>query len=171
MVAPSTFSLAWSSLQIPGPGRKRPEVRRTNRLPLARREVRLRRSDPRTRLHFTPCQCTVSVTRWARPSAKPTFHQLAGSEPYICPNFVGAYIGLSARSSAKLRFGRARAHLGLPAALLGPSGPDSESSKWDPYDNMGDLVETTRLTLRCERCKKNEFEHHSVFIKKPASRV
>ena len=59
-----------------------------------------------------------------------------------------AYIGLSARSSAKLRFGRARAHLGLPAALLGPSGPDSESSLWDPYDNMGDLVEATRLTLR-----------------------
>ena len=55
---------------------------------------------------------------------------------------------VSYRSSAKLRFGRARAHLGLPAALLGPSGPDSESSNWDPYDDVDDLVEATRLTLR-----------------------
>ena len=83
--------------------------------------------------------------------AKPAFHQLARSEPYICPNCVGAYIGLSVSSSAKLRVGRARAHLRLPAALLGHSGPDSESSNWDPYDNVDDLVEATQLTLRCVR--------------------
>ena len=47
----------------------------------------------------------VVSTSGARPSAKPSFCQLA-------------------RSPAKLRFGRARAPLGLPAAFLGPSGPD-----------------------------------------------
>jgi hypothetical protein len=46
------------------------------------------------------------------------------------------HIGLSALSSAKLRFGRARAQLGLPAAFW--TQIRSPPSELDPFDNGGD---------------------------------